>query len=186
MQLMIPQRKFKFWWEEIGLVQSRRADELIALQKLLPSLGEISHFTHGYILDNELVFYIRGIAHPAAPEAKAPTLRIMKWDPRFNLKGYWASNTKLQAQLLAPAPSEDERTARVAAAERNRKKKEKKKAKRKLQQAEAQAAAAEAAVGEPEDANEAQQDFERLLSSMLEDPEMAKMRGGGSGGSYTR
>ena len=132
----------------------RRADELIALQKLLPSLGDISHFTHGYILDNELVFYIRGIcasaasaascpsaasaasagsclthrlaagiAHPAAPEAKAPTLRIMKWDPRFNLKGYWASNTKLQAQLLAPAPSEDERTARVAAAERNRKKK---------------------------------------------------------------
>ena len=63
---------------------------------------------------------------------------------------------------------------------------EKKKARRKLLQAEAQAAAAEAAVGEAEDASEAQQDFERLLSSMLEDPEMAKMRGGGNGGSYTR
>ena len=173
-QLMVPQRKFKFWWEDIGTVESRRADELVALQKLLPGLDDISHFKHGYVIDNELVFYIRGIAHPQAPQLKAPSLQIMKWDPRFKLKSCWASNETLQQQLLAPAPSEGERKARVAAAERNRKKKENKKA-RKKQQA---AAAAEAEVGDQsaKDENEAQQDFERLLSSMLEDPEMAKMR----------
>ena len=91
MQLMVKQRKFKFWWEEVGRVETMRDEELTALQKLLPrSVGDISHFTHGYVFDNELVFYIRGIAHPQFPETKSPSLRIMKWDPRFKLKGCWA------------------------------------------------------------------------------------------------
>ena len=76
---MVPQRKFKFGWEEIAQMEGKRADDLAQLQKTL-NLGDLNKFTHGYIMiyHNELVFYITGISHPQNPYAKAPSLRIMK------------------------------------------------------------------------------------------------------------
>mmetsp|Transcript_425 Transcript_425/g.1452 ORF Transcript_425/g.1452 Transcript_425/m.1452 type:complete len:313 (+) Transcript_425:55-993(+) len=193
---LLPQKKFKFWWEEIAQIEGKRAAEIDELRERM-DLGDIRHFTRGFVCHNELVFYIRGISHPTNPSARAPSIRIMKWDPTFRRTDLWTGGSEwLESELRTPVPSQQERTEHAATSERNRRRKERQRSKQKQAAAAAAAAAAEAAASEGDKPGEAprrlaeskeQAQFEELLQSMksLGGGERSPSAGG-DGGSATR
>ena len=67
---LLPQKKFKFWWEEIAQIEGKRAAEIDELRERM-DLGDIRHFTRGFVCHNELVFYIRGSTSAAAVGRRA-------------------------------------------------------------------------------------------------------------------
>jgi hypothetical protein len=167
-QLMVNQKKFKFWFENIERIERNRLGELDRL-----NLGEtLTHFLRGFVCHCEVVFMIRGIVHPENSRTSVPpSVSIKKWDPSYHLKEVWSSNEWLQKQMNTPVPTDEERMQHAATTERNRRKREKQKQKKKV----AAAAAAEQAASEPTTKDphwaesEEHQRFERLLAEMSAD-----------------
>ena len=74
---LLPQKKFKFWWEEIAQIEGKRAAEIDELRERM-DLGDIRHFTRGFVCHNELVFYIRGSTSAAVGALRVACLHTSR------------------------------------------------------------------------------------------------------------